>query len=409
MTPELSDEERRKQFAEQADGSYMANHVRPLGIERVGYRRLYRVQGVTIADREACQVTCTMGDVQVEVYIGPKPTLGVYVQAGDKYIVLGEDATLTRVKFDKDATRLPEAGTFFTEIRCSLQVEVPADLSGKFREQDPHALAALLEEVAKHGDELREAANIAAGVIGLRFHRQLVLELVDTIPYAERSEDDTPSSFSSDAAEILDSITLRPEGIELLKQTLTGVGSAPSVARAHAEVALRWLVLAWEDRVPASKFLSLFIPLERVLDGVTGDPDAQHARDERAAELLQLVQTHGGERRAVLIEALTRLTRNDRPSLTERFIQLSREAQLPGWEQDIKAFRRFNFVRNRLLHRGSAAIDLSAGDALAKDDEKQTLEDLVERYVNWAYFRDGIVYPSRWRRGPKIESPPAPQ
>ena len=85
------------------------------------------------------------------------------------------------------------------------------------------------------------------------------------------------------------------------------------------------------------------------------------------------------------------------PTLDERFEDLAKTAKLPGWEADIEAFKKYKRMRNMLIHGSDKDVQqkLSVGQ-----EEVRTLEDLVERYVNYALFRDNKVYRSRWR--PKI-------
>jgi hypothetical protein len=368
--------------------------------EYIGYRRLYGSRGCALAGRESYELTFPAGETRVELYLGPKPHLGVMVQSGDKYFVYGEQSVLTQARYDKDAINVPEAGRFFTEIRCSLPIDVADDLSARFRNKDSAAQAALLTEAEKHRPRFAQVADLVAGIVGLRFHRQLVLELRDENPYVERGPGDTPANFASSAVEMLDGITIREEGIAAMGALLNAVGQAPAEALEPAATIMRWLVLAWEERNSVAKFLSLFIPLECVLAGVGGNPAKEKARAERFAKLSSLVDLHGGAGKAELAELVRTLARNARPSLNERFEQLARAAQLPSCEADIVAFRRFNDIRNKLLHEGRKDVRLVLGSKGSASDPEQGLEDLVERYVSWALFQDTSVYPSHWRHGP---------
>lgn len=61
---------------------------------------------------------------------------------------------------------------------------------------------------------------------------------------------------------------------------------------------------------------------------------------------------------------------------------------------EFEAFRHFNTIRNGLLHRGEDGVRLQVS---VRQDEVRSLEDMVERYVNYVLFRDAAVYRSRWR------------
>ncbi len=67
---------------------------------------------------------------------------------------------------------------------------------------------------------------------------------------------------------------------------------------------------------------------------------------------------------------------------------------MAGWENDIIAFRKFNRIRNSLVHQGNSNLDLQVP---VSEDEVRQLEDLAERYVSLALFGDGRVYTSQYR------------
>jgi hypothetical protein len=370
--------------------------------ERVGYRRLYRSRGCSIEGEESQEVSHSLGDIDVDVYFGPKPKIGVMVQTGDKYFTPGATATVSKGTIRSDAGGPAEVGVSFTEIRCSLLVELSDDLSTAFHGGDASAHDHLLEVARQRAADLRPTADLVAGIIGLRFHRQLVLEYLDENLYLERSATDRPAQFSTPVIEVLERIELRKAGVEQLTTLLVAVGQAPAEARELAATTLQWLLWAWEERNPVTKFLSLFIPLECVLEGVRGDPVRDQERAQLVRNLAALVTQHGGDRERSLMALVDELRAPKRTGLAERFEQLASDAQLPGWTEDIKAFRRFNRSRNRLLHRGDRRVELGFG---VGEDEYLGLEDLTERYVCWALFRDAAVYPSRWRpsRPPQLD------
>lgn len=68
----------------------------------------------------------------------------------------------------------------------------------------------------------------------------------------------------------------------------------------------------------------------------------------------------------------------------------------------MQAFRKFNRLRNGLIHRGDPKVRFHV---TVGDDEAAELSDLVERYISLRLFGDMAVYKSRWR--PQRSSPPA--
>lgn len=363
---------------------------------RVGLRRLFRSRGVSFLEGGQWEDTFDFGGVDVAVTVGPRPSLGVYLQTHIKY--LDEQSGTFGTRYELDATKLPEAGSFFTEIRCSREIEVDPGIVERFWAKEQAAQDVLFQEGLKYEAAFKETADLVAGVIGLRFHRQLVLELINENAFVQRRHDDTPTQLTTPWMEILDRVVLRPEARAVFQTALTSVGRAPVDARRQATVALQWLVRAWEETNPVTKFLSLFIPIEWVLQGVGDDPAKVERRAALVTELGKIVTAHGGPNTQAIKGLVAELESPVRPGLVARFERLARAYQFPGWEDDIKAFRQFNKARNGLLHRGSMKVILSYLEPGALDTERQGLEDLAERYVGRTYFGDALVYPSRWRR-----------
>jgi hypothetical protein len=59
---------------------------------------------------------------------------------------------------------------------------------------------------------------------------------------------------------------------------------------------------------------------------------------------------------------------------------MAKQAGLPGWEQDIAAFERFNAMRNALVHRGNKNVNLKV--TIGKDEVVE-LQGLTGKYVAW--------------------------
>ena len=112
-------------------------------------------------------------------------------------------------------------------------------------------------------------------------------------------------------------------------------------------------------------------------------------------EIRQLIVNSEKEDQKRLLMFIDQLEKSQQPSLVTRFEVLARVAKLSGYEADIIAFKKFNRIRNFLLHRGDPSIKLTVS---VGEEETQQLEDLVERYVSWFLYRDSIVYPSSWRQ-----------
>jgi hypothetical protein len=59
-----------------------------MGKERIGYRRLYDAVACSLADCNEMHITFPMGDLQIEVYLGPKPRLGITVSRTHIYLAV---------------------------------------------------------------------------------------------------------------------------------------------------------------------------------------------------------------------------------------------------------------------------------------------------------------------------------
>ena len=114
----------------------------------------------------------------------------------------------------------------------------------------------------------------------------------------------------------------------------------------------------------------------------------------RAKSIRMLIKKHAGERSEELHCFFDRLVQHSRPGLNKSFADLAKVAKLPGWEADIEAFPKFNHMRNILLHGADKEIQQNV---TVGEKEVRTLSDLVERYVNYFFFKDNNVYRSRWR------------
>lgn len=177
----------------------------------------------------------------------------------------------------------------------------------------------------------------------------------------------------------------------------TKFGMASKVAKKSGKI-LGWLIRAWAERDTIAKFNALFIPLEMILDGVSGTLSEDLSSHIQA--LQDFIQAQAGEETERLTQSLKGVTSKIRPSLIDRFNVFAEQAKMPGWENDKTAFKKFNRIRNDLLHRGdpNVKIHVSVGEV---EEEVLALENLTERYVNYYLFGDNNVYQSRFLPRPE--------
>ncbi len=143
--------------------------------------------------------------------------------------------------------------------------------------------------------------------------------------------------------------------------------------------------------------MSFFIPIEIVLAGHAGDQEKAADRRGISDRIRAILQQQPVTERDELARYFNRLVGMQRPGLSERFEELARKARIPGWRADIVAFKRFNRIRNGVLHRGKRYMQLVVTLNSDFRDQVHQLEDIAERYINWTFFRDHAVYQSRWR------------
>lgn len=361
--------------------------------ERIGYRRLYDAIGCSLADCQEFEVEFTVGsDLGVRIYLGPRPKFGITVIRGDKYVVPGEQSLMLQAEIKKDATESSYPRRFFLETLCWKDIEVREELSKAFRANEKDAHNELLRLAEREAEVFHAAVDLIAGTIGLRFHRQFVIELINENFVTRRSDEDWPLRQTGPSLEMLEPITLNPTGMQAVAELLSAVGKAKQDAQKFGARVLHWLIRAWPERDTISKFMFLFIPIEIILEAHSGK--VQEGATEQADAVRQLIGTHGGEKQSQLLEFFNSVMERQGPSLQARFEEMASEAQLNGWQRDVKAFKLFNRVRNDLLHRGDPEVKMLVS---VGQEEVRQLEDLVERYVCYVLFRDERVYQSRWR------------
>ncbi len=300
-------------------------------------------------------------------------------------------------EYKKNAAESTYPHHFFTEISCILGIDVSDEISRAFHAKEAEGHEQLLSLAEQNVTCLKVASDLIAGTIGLRFHRQFVLELVNGNFFALRSDTDYAYNYASQAVEVLDNARLNRAGAQIIMSFLQGVGKATPEAIDFGASAMAWLLRSWVERDPISKFMSLFIPIEIILAGYGEPADKTAERQRIIASIQNLLVTHGGKESSELTTFFSQTMAQQRPSLASRFEEMAKQAQIDGWQADIIAFRRFNSIRNKLLHRGDRRVQMSI--SVGEDFERETRElaDMAERYVNWTLFRDDSVYRSSWR------------
>jgi hypothetical protein len=367
-----------------------------MGTIKVGYRRLYDAMGCSISEQKEWTASFSIAKYFAEVYIGSRPKYGVAYNKihTPKYQVPGEETPMVTFEFQKDASKSTYPRNFFTEIAVFEEVDVPNELYRGFIQGDSASQQSILEITAENNRKQSKIADVIAGTIGLRFHCQFVMEIVCENPLAIRNSDDWAFQMVGPAMQLLEAPALNQTGIGMLDQLLPSIGQSSEKAISFGSKALEWLLRAWVEHDPVSKFTFLFIAVEVVLGKVSKIEEPFNESVSRIKALIEACDSESKDQDISYFEMAVRAHERQPMSLSERFELLAQDAKMAGWENDVIAFRKFNRIRNHLVHQGDSNLDLQVP---VSEDEVRQLEDLTERYVSLALFGDGRVYTSRYR------------
>ncbi|MGD0571504.1 MAG: hypothetical protein ABSB11_00620 [Sedimentisphaerales bacterium] len=350
---------------------------------RIGYRYLFDSKGCSLSNHEEVKINLIVSDkYDVQIYFGPKPQYGIQsVSNCSKYFIPGTKVPLGTYEFKADATQSSMHGPFFLEIVVSTKAnDVVSD--GIIHD-------ILLKQSEGRRDEFKNIIDLIAGIIGLRLHRQFILELISENVLAWEGEV-SAFGYAGPALEILEQLPLSDYGIKHLENIGIKLKDLPHEDVQRYSIIFRWLLMAWPERNNLHNFIDLFIPLECILN-MLSDSKISIENKRKAKSIRESIRKHTGDNSKGLLRFFNKLFERLRPTLDETFVELAQTAKFPGWENDIELFKRFKRMRNDLFHRGYLTVG---------GEDVQKISDLVERYVNYFFFKDNKVYQSRWR--PKI-------
>lgn len=355
-----------------------------MGIETVGLRRLYDALGCHVGAADEVMVTFpTMGGRLGKIYIGPKPPLGIRSIEADLYAIPGKETILMKPGVD-------HKGECFLEICIAFDIQVEDSISTGLLNKEQDANIEILNKVEPFKADLAKTIDLISGLIGLKFHKQFVLKpLIED--FFILSGPVPVFRFEGPYVESLESITLAAAGADILRSYTSALDADSLTPNADFAKVLKWLLKAWREQDPVAKFMYLFIPLECVIKKNDVPADAQTL--QRIEKIQEIISSTGRDDTAELTNFLEYIKNKFAPNINARFERLAQKHRIDGWELDVTAFKKFNVIRNDLLHAGKGP----AHAHLDIEDETRTLEDLVERYVSLYVFRDQHVYVNQWR------------
>ncbi|MBF4988637.1 hypothetical protein [Methylophilus sp. 14] len=277
----------------------------------------------------------------------------------------------------------------FCEISVTWQRNLNAEEEKLVAIADNTFYHQILAEARESFSEPENILDTTAGALGLAIHRQLVLKpLIEHLFFTGGPQ--PVSSFHGPTWERLDNIGLSEDGKSTVSNLLGSIGQAPEKASTKAGAVLHWLLKAWRERDHITKFMYLFIPLEAVIQS-TPELAAEAVRELNAIK--EIVEQSESKEKIELIHFIERTKTKFNPTLNARFEELAKKHSLPGWELDVEAFKKFNRMRNLLLHKGNRRLSTH----IDFEHNTRTLEDLVERYVALEIVGTPTVYQSNHR------------
>jgi len=354
-----------------------------MAIAILGVRRLYDALGVdTSSVGELLQQTTLKTGNTVSVYIGPNPPLGRVSMENSQYGIPGRDSVIFKVNGEYESPS-------FLEITIGVPREITSQQEELLRGKDKSIQECLLNEANEKLEISVGLLDAVGGMLGLRIHRQLVLKPLIQSCFIS-GDFESASSFVGSPVEMLENIGFNVNTGPHLQRHLDGIMGAPEDSLRKVGSIMHWLLRAWREPDAISKFMYLFVPLEAILQS-SAELVAESREELEALEAV--VRGSNVQNQDELLGFLERAKTKFGPTLTSRFEKFASHAAIPGWELDIKAFKKFNRMRNLLLHAG----DKNVQSHINFEENTRTLEDLVERYVAVALFGTPYVYQSRWR------------
>ena len=350
---------------------------------RVGLRRLYRAHGCEI-EAGSLEKDFLLGEnFSASIRIGSRPRFGLHTGGFScRYLAPGIDKLEVSYRYEPDIEKTELAGQPLTEIIVSREIDVETEFRDAFERGEATFQYRAADLAYAETNHLLPALEFVGGLIGLRVARQFLAELVNETPVTWRS-DGPHLQFLYKGPKILGGLRLTSDGGDYLQAYL-------DIAAQHKDEnilewgrILGWLQKAWAEDEPVTRFLWFFIPLECVLGSVSIE---NRTRAEACKSIRKLIKEHAGDQKQQLLGIFNKITESLRPSLEERFAAFARSSQCESCEADILAFRRFNRLRNGLLHRGEPKVQLHVEDP----DTEQVggIQDIAERYISKAVFGD---------------------
>ncbi len=325
-------------------------------------RRVYLADRGSVSDAQIDHwsgFSQPVGSLTVEVGVNsiPRPGLPLPVQGTDE-LIRGQNNTLS-LRLHQTLEDTPYSGKLITEVICWIEVEDPALITEEDR------------------DHLRGMIDFFSLAIGLSTSPQFVGTMIGE-DEGHELPDGRWTCRVGRPVRLIESPLLT--NAELRDRVLDWITEKRIEWKSVEREVLHWLLRAWRERELTSRFLALFIPLEMLLEGYGGKPPVS---PDVITELRELVHENGGDRKTELLQAVGLMASRMRPSLNARFAAMAEAVHPATADVDIAAFKKFNRMRNALLHQGKNQI---TERIMIEERETVSLQGLTEKYVCASIF-----------------------
>jgi hypothetical protein len=256
---------------------------------RIGYRYLFDSKGCSLSNHEEVKIKLIVSEeYDVQLYFGPKPQFKIDSVVGcSKYYVPGTKTPLGRCVINGKPSQFPEYGPLFLEI--VIRTEADMKEGGNVITHD-----ILLRQAESKKDEFKNIVNLVAGIIGLRLHRQFVLELINKNALVWEGEESHKGGFATPGVEILKKVALTDNGIKHIKAVGDKLKTLPHEDMEEYSLIFHWLLRAWNERDILYKFINLFILLECILN-MLSDTKINIDDKRKAKSIRMAIRKHTGE------------------------------------------------------------------------------------------------------------------
>lgn len=370
----------------------------------VGYRKLFLIHEceIEIDTEQGRLYEAPLGDgLTTHVSFGQHPRLltGVPIGTESTHMVRNDEGRIQGLVIAPPPPIGPDF--VYLDVLVFRQQELDDDLFARWQAGDPGVHRMLRTLVPLDEKKTRTAADVVAAIVGLRFHRQLVMDPVVESLYVEGPDQCTTWPEAS-FGELLRPLTLSYDRFRQELLTYITPTEFPRVSK-YAPT-LSWLLEAWGERDSQTRFLMLYIALELLLEHYTTDQSPP--MPEEAKIIKRLINKHAADdQRNMLLSYYDKMynqsTRVPQNSLSGCFRRLAALANFPTKAEDIQAFGRAREKRNMLMHKGMQITVFGKREDLQDNmypifayNEDSELDSLVARYVMWALYQEHHAYPA---------------